>query len=345
MEKNKTSSLDFSLDHLVRMTDKIGLLEHCTYTIPNKKEGYSLDDNARALLVLLRTNKKHPEIPVLVNKYFKFILSAATKEGFHNDLNQNLEWNDKPGTREWFGRAMEALAETAIMDSGKKKLISLQVFDQQLPLIKKAESLRTKAHLIIALSKRLQINLSSNHLKTTIINLADDLVNAFEKHSEKLWRWFEDILTYDNTILPISLFYAYETTDNKKYFEVALESLNFLVEKTYHKNKECFSFPGNKGWMTKNGFTAIADQQPIEAGGMVEACVKAYLITKSKKYHELAWKAFEWYNGRNLLGLSLIDHKTGGIKDGLEENKVNQNEGAESILSYCLAILALKNIN
>ena len=152
-------------------------------------------------------------------------------------------------------------------------------------------------------------------------------------------------MTYDNGRLPMSLLIAYKQTKNKMYLEIAIESLDFLTEITYDNKKNYFSFPGNKGWFTKSGNRAKFDQQPIEAGTMVEVYVLAYELTKNEKYKELAKIALDWYYGKNILGIDVINEKTGGIYDGLEEKKINQNQGAESVLSYLLAAKEIEKLD
>lgn len=323
-----------SLKHILRMTDKIGILEHSVLTDPQKIYGYTVDDNARALQVILKIDYPISLKNRLAKIYLDFILSAKTENGFHNDLNKNLKWDDKPGFGDWFGRAMEAL-----LDTGKT---TLSTFDDQLPLIKRVKFPRTKAHLIIALCKRYELG-KQGIIGKEIINLCESLLQNYKTHSHKSWRWFENILTYNNAVLPMSLFYAFESTSNAEYLKVAEESLNFLIEKTYDKKGNYFSFPGNKGWVSKTEAN-IFDQQPIEAGTTVELLVKAYQVTKNKKYADYAKKALAWYSGKNILKLSLLDLESGGVKDGITKTGINQNEGAESILGYCLAVLAYNSI-
>jgi len=140
----------------------------------------------------------------------------------------------------------------------------------------------------------------------------------------------------------MALLTAYAATKNKVYLDVAIESLDFLTKKILDPAKDCFVYPGNKGWIDKFGKRAIFDQQPIEAGSMTEAYCLAFSVTKDSKYIELAIKAFDWYHGKNSLGLSMINPVTGGIYDGLMAEGVNLNQGAESVLSYLLGWAALR---
>jgi len=316
---------EFSLKHLVRLTDKVGLLEHCIITTPDPKEGYSVDDNARALMICQQlTGEDKEEIKNLAPIYLNFLLKAMDDKGFHQDMNEDLIWKDDAGIHEGFGRAMLALAGT-------------EYFNKLAHLIPTVKHSRVMAQLIVALAKRKSLN-----SRKELIVLADKLVGQYEKYADASWQWFEDILTYENSRFPFALFTAFEVTQNQKYLEVAKESLDFLIQYLYNFSEDCFSFTGNKGWSRKGNKSSVFGQQPVEAGGMVEVCCLAYKIIKEKKYLDFAHKAFEWYGGRNVKHLSLIDEESGGIKDGLESYGVNQNEGAESILSYILACLALR---
>jgi uncharacterized protein YyaL (SSP411 family) len=345
----------FSLKHVSRITDNIGIIEHCVFSTADRKEGYCVDDNARALLACLRVEGYEKETAQqLIPTYLKFLVRARDKKGFHQDLNSDLTWKDDAGVEDGFGRAMVALGETtlsALQDN--QKFTAAFIFDQQAFLIPTIKYPRVMAQTIIAISKRIKFSekRKSNSfkekpldLKKELIVLSDRLIKDYQKHSSESWRWYEDILTYENGRPPFSLFCAFQVTKNQKYLEVAKGSLDFLIEQTYDHSKNCFSFVGNKGWYQKGKKPAIFDQQPIEAGNMVEVCVKAYEVLKDPKYLHFAKTAFLWYLGKNILGLPMIDNLTGGVYDGLESQKVNQNEGAESVLSYILACLALKEI-
>ena len=336
----------FSLKHVSRITDHIGIIEHCIFAKPHLKEGYCVDDNARALLACLKVDGKEKKTAQqLIPTYLSFLVRASDKKGFHQDLNSDLTWKDDTGVQDGFGRAMVALGETTLSaPQDNQKFTAAFIFDQQTFLIPTIKYPRVIAQTIIAISKRIRYNKIPLDLKKELIVLSDRLIKDYQKHSSESWKWYEDIIAYDNGRLPLSLFCAFQVTKNQKYLEAAKESLDFLIEQIYDHSKDCFSFVGNKGWYPKDKKPAIFDQQPIEAGSMVEVCVKAYEVLKDPKYLHFAKTAFLWYSGKNILGLPMIDNLTGGVYDGLESQKVNQNEGAESVLSYILACLALKEI-
>lgn len=311
---------EFSLKHVLRLTDNIGILEHCDITTPNPKEGYAVDDNARALII----SRQVDGLRSLSSVYLNFILWAKDVKGFHQDMNADLTWKDDAGVHEGFGRAMVALAPT-------------DHFDQLAHLILTVTYPRVIAQLVMALSER---NLPAE--KNELLLLSNKLVDLYNQNADSSWKWFENILTYENARLPQAIFTAYAVTQNPEYLKIGKESLDFLIKESYDNQKDCFSFIGHLGWYPKGGAKSVFGQQPVEAGGMVEVCALAYKITQDKKYLDFANKAFEWYGGRNIDGINLIDTESGGIKDGLEPNGVNPNEGAESVLSYILACLALK---
>lgn len=354
---NKASP-GFSLDHIIRMTDNVGILEHCIFATPDRIEGYCTDDNARALQVSLRLNgsQEKEKIQKYIPVYLKFLLWARTKQGFHQDLNPNLTWKNDDGLGEGFGRAMAALAETAANGPVDLALPAALVFDWQSHLIRKPHSARVKAHLIWALLHRMRFKDnpewdmmrrfsaddgrsfgSKIDGKKMIRQLADEMVAEFEAEKRQDWCWFEKSLTYDNARLPWGLFGAFKATGDKKYLRAGLESLDWLIKKTWDEQKNCFSWIGNKGWWFRGKQRAVFDQQAIDAGSMVEACAVAGEASGKREYFAWAQAAYKWYTGKNILGINLVDERTGGVKDGLVKEGFNPDEGAESVLSYLIA--------
>ncbi len=325
-----------ALSHIIRLTTEDGIFEHCVLAIPDKSEGLSTDDNARALQLALRLGKDE-----LIPIYLKFLVSAHTPEGFHQDLNEDITWKDDGGVEEGYGRAMAALGEAATSAPEQdQRTTATSLFDKEELLAKKAIYPRVIAQIIIGLYYRMKIE--KNIYKADMKLLADKLAGLYLDNSDKSWRWYEDVITYDNGRLPLAMFYAYLNLGDEKYLKIAKESLDFLIESSYDNSKKVFSFPGFQGWYKKGGKSALFGQQPIEAGSMVEACVKAFEVTKEKKYLTFAKKAFSWYSGENIINKSLMDPETGGIYDGIEPGGVNPNEGAESVISYLLARISLE---
>lgn len=371
MKNNNFPPLGIFIDYLASITDEHGVLEHCIFSTPDLKEGYSIDDNARALQVIIRISSKEEKIKRLASIYLKFILSARTKNGFHNHLNQNFIWKKDDGVHEAFGRAMTALAETAnLSNNPQQQLTASYLFDEMSSLITSSKlkklSARTIAHLVTAFTHRISFEQNFPSLvktlnlrkkldgKVSVDNqkrnegllkeLSENLLSIYQEASDKNWKWFEPIISYDNGRLPFALLSAFESTNQKNCLNAGLESLDFLLFQTYDKKNDCFSFPGNKGWIVKGGKKVIFAQQPIEAGSTVEVCAMAYQLTQKREYLEFAKKAISWYSGQNLLQIPLINENTGGIHDGLEEWGINQNQGAESIITFLIASLETKRL-
>ena len=309
------------IDYLLKLTDKTGVIEHCIFDKPDYLEGYSVDDNARALQICLRFKNQYPILEKFLPVYFNFLKLALKDNVLYSDLNSDLSWqNNFELNGEHYGRTLAALGEMGNRD----------LFDQ----IYKSFITKTSPHQRVLG----QIILGLKYYHSEDIKIwADLLVEQYLKEKTDSWKWFESILSYDIGRLPTALLTAYEITNDIKYLEISLESLDFLTEIIFDKKLDCFVFPGNNGWITKNGTKAIFDQQPIEAGSATEAYSLAFKITKNKKYQDLALKAFSWYGGNNIIKANMIDPKTGGIYDGFNEKEKNLNQGAESVLSYLLA--------
>lgn len=323
--------IDKQIDYLINKTDKIGLSEHCVLDVPNYKEGYCVDDNARALQVCLRLKNQYSELENVLPVYLNFLKSALKEDHFNNDLNPDLSWQKSENLGEHYGRTLAALGE---LIKTEPKVIDL--FDKIYSLFAKKNSLfpRVSAQIILGLQ----------YYQTTDIKIwADALVDKYLKEKTGSWKWFEPIISYDSGRLPMALLTAYKITNEKKYLQIGLESLDFLTINIFDKKENYFNFPGNDGWISADR-KAIFDQQPIEAGSMVETYVLAYKITNNFKYKKLAIMAFDWYSGKNILKTSLINSKSGGIYDGLTKEGVNLNCGAESVLSYLLAYESIQSI-
>lgn len=327
--------IERQIDYLQKITDSVGLIEHCNIDQPNYNEGWCVDDNARALQLCLRYKNK--KLEKVKNIYFDFLKSALKNNGFYDDLNQDLTWQENFEIGgEHDGRSLAALGETINLDSelsGKAK----QMFDQIYEYIKQNTTLHTRVAA--------QTILGLQYYRSERIKFwAEKLVDIYNKESNSRWKWFNPEITYDNGRLPMAMLVAYQKTEKERYFNVANESLNFLTKLIFDKKNDCFSFPGNDGWFTKSGIRAKFGQQPVEAGSMVEVYTLAYEVTKNKKYKDLAEKAFEWFFGKNILGIKMIDEVTGGVYDGLEQNGANKNQGAESVLSYLIAAKEIEKL-
>ena len=330
------------LTHLKRLTDDTGIIQHAFYSVPDKKSGYTLDDNARALMFAVKYYRQHKDRDVysLVNTYLSFVHYAYMNNGkFHNFMAYDRHWLDEVGSSDSIGRAIWALGYTYCSQIDNSLCEMAQnIFDDVLDKLSDIDSLRAKAFIITGLYWYYRIN-PRKYIFEKIKEFADNLVDHYDRAATSSWGWFESYLTYANGKLPQALFYAYEVTRNKLYLEIATKSINFLTD-ILIIDKELILI-GNEDWYERDGIRAFYDQQPIDAGCMVEAYLTAYKITKQKHYYDKAWISFDWFFEKNSSKQIIYDTVTGGCFDGLPVSGVNRNQGAESTIVYLSAYLEL----
>ncbi|OGY21376.1 MAG: hypothetical protein A2113_04270, partial [Candidatus Woykebacteria bacterium GWA1_44_8] len=323
-----------------------GILQHTKYGIPHRSFGYSLDDNARALLAMVQAYKlfKKKEYLSLARIYLSFIIHAKEEGGFFRNF-QTFDHRFLPHvSQDSFGETMWALAET-FRNKIEPALSNTawELFSESEKTITKIKSPRAVAYLIIALYHALKSDPGNISFRQRLVKLTKFLLGLYEKNQDGSWNWFESVLTYANHILPAALFYSYRVLGEKKILEVAKRSLAFL-EKETHADEGIPSPIGSYGWYTKGGEKAGFDQQPVEAAYAVIANVAAAQATKNKRYYRSALEWFAWFHGNNIKKVNLYDKKTGGCFDGIGKFGPNLNQGAESVACYLLAYLELANL-
>lgn len=333
----------FDISHLKKMTKKYGILQFAKYDIPDISHGYTLDDNARALIVtnwILKEELLNGAVKRLNRKYFKLIQNSQKEDGyFINYFDEHFastSQNEDEMPEEPFGRAMWALAETITNPkiSTKTKNEARKIWTRASENFSNLKHLRPKAFVLKALSI-MSLSSRSDAMLGQIETLAEDLVHEYEAHKKKNWNWFESKVTYNNALLPESLALAYRATGKKQYLNIAKKTLSFLLKKTFMG--EVYVPIGQNGWHKHAGKRSMYDQQPEDPGSMVLALITMYEITREKKYLKFAKHVFAWFLGNNLNGIPLYNFKTAGVYDGLFEEGVNKNQGAESLVSYLLA--------
>jgi len=333
----------FLLTHIKRLTDDTGIIQHAKFGIPNLKEGYCLDDNARALLMVLLAYKqlKDPLALELSPIYLSYIHYMQNPDGtFRNFLSFNRNFLDEVGSEDSFGRAIWALGyllghtpNDSYSHTGK-----LMFFDA-IPNFEKLQSIRGIANTMIGISYYLKSNPSDDEMTERLRNLTNKLIKHYEDNNTHEWKWFESLLTYDNGILPLALLHSAEILDNGKITEIAMETMDFLTD---HTLKDGYlSIIGNKEWYKKDGERSMFAQQPIDALAMVLMFHQAFLLTKDKEYLSKLFTSFMWFLGENDIRMSLYDFETKGCCDGFENYGVNRNQGAESSLAYLISHLTV----
>lgn len=322
--------------HVFRMTDDTGMFQHALYGVPDPSEGYTTDDNARALIMaalLFEMTGKHNYLD-LVGRYLGFLLYAQNGSWFRNFMDYDRRFAEERGSQDCFGRCIWALGFTAscpCLPAGIRDTAQAML-RRNIPGCNELSFLRSKAYAIIGLNH--WYNKRSRELLT---KLALDLGTAYEHCAGTRWKWYEETVTYCNAVLPRAMLAAHEATGEKRYLEIGLESLDFLLDATFAGGM--FRPVGCKGWFPRGQTPAEFDQQPVEACETLLACLSAYKQTGEKAYCDRAQCCIEWYSGKNSLGISLIDPDTGGCMDGLTPEGLNRNEGAESLISWMIASL------
>jgi glycosyltransferase involved in cell wall biosynthesis len=338
---------ELNLDHLARMTDSTGVFQHAMFTVPNFSEGYCTDDNARAfiLAVLLDELEEEPErTRTLATTYAAFLNHALDLQSkrFHNHLSFDRRWLDEQGSEDCHGRALWALGLGAGRSPYRSfQAMSGQLFAQALPTVTDFTSPRAWAFALIGIHEYLR-RLSGDRLVRQIREgLAGRLMELYSKAAQTDWPWFEEELTYDNAKLAHALILSGEDMGQQPLVDRGLQALRWLAEIQTSEHGH-FRPIGSNGFFRRRGTRANFDQQPIEAQAMVSACLEAHRVTAEPWWYEQAQHAFDWFLGWNDLGLELYAPNTGGCRDALHVDRVNNNEGAESTLAFLLSLAEMR---
>ena len=332
-----------SIKHLLRLSDSTGIMQHAIYSFPDFHHGYCTDDNARALIltVLLENLElEAAELTRLSEIYASSLQYAFNPDNkrFRNFMGLNRAWLEPMGSDDSHGRALWALG-TCVGRSQRRDLQAwaAQLFDRSLSSILDTTSPRAWALALLGIHEYFR-RFNGDRIAAQIRDtLTKRLVDLFETNASDDWPWFEDVVSYANAALPHVLILGGRWTENSRAFEIGLKTLRWLV--SVQKSPLGHFRPiGSNGFYHRGAKPAEFDQQPIEAHCTVSACLEAYRSTNDASWHEEARLAFEWFLGRNDLGLSLYDPATGGCCDGLHVDRVNLNQGAESTLAYLMAL-------
>jgi glycosyltransferase involved in cell wall biosynthesis len=336
---------ELRLDHLLRMTDDTGIIQHATFTVPARQTGYCVDDNARALIVALASQRLHrsPETAKLVSTYLAYLHFAQTAQGgFDNFLGYDRVCVKGDESDDCLGRAIWALG-TAVKqadDEGQRRLAK-QMFAQALPRVTKLGP-RGTASTMLGLCAFLGAEPGHGAFKELLAQLTAKLVACYQDEATDDWNWFEPTLTYDNALLPLALFRSYGIAGDRAALRVGRESLDFLEQICFASGR--LVLVGNAGWHSRGGEKAHADEQPTDAAAFVLAFRGAHLATGDPHHLRRMRESFAWFLGANRLRSALYNFTSGGCGDGLGAASVNQNEGAESTISFLLSLQEMMDL-
>jgi glycosyltransferase involved in cell wall biosynthesis len=336
--------------HLLALTDDTGILQHAIFSVPNTREGYTTDDNARALIVSTQLDETsidggYGEHLNLSRRYLSFLWLAFHSESgrFRNFLGYDRQWLENVGSEDSHGRALWALGSVLgrSQDAGLRGATG-RLFEAAVPAVLTFSSPRAWAFSILGLQAYLDWFPGDRAMQGIRNALANRLLDIYDRCRSDQWHWFEESLSYSNARLPQALILTGWRSNNKQMVEAGIESLEWLVAAQRRGGVETFVPIGSDGFFAQGKEKARFDQQPVEACATVSVCQEVYRLTKDDRWQTEAQRAFRWFLGENDLLASLYDPITGGCRDGLHPDRVNENQGAESTISFLMALLDMQ---
>ncbi len=338
---------DVNLDHVALMTDQTGMLQHCTFNVPSYGDGYCLDDNARALLVtaLIDVGTGHDKtLNALASRYLAFVSHAFDHERgrFRNFMSYTRQWSEVQGSEDSHARAIWALGTVVgrAGDAGRQRLAN-QLFHAALPAVSQFTSPRAWAYALLGIAEYLRAFGGETRVQARQSLLAERLLDLYRDVSTPAWPWFEERATYCNARLSQALIVSGRTLERMDMMDAGLRSLEWLSA-TQCTDDGYFAPIGSNGFFPRGGQMAAFDQQPVEACAMVSASLDAARATDDARWPAGARRAFTWFLGENQLQRPLYDAATGACRDGLHADRANENQGAESTLSFLQALLEMR---
>ena len=335
------------IDHLRRLTDDVGIIQHARFIVPQREHGYCTDDNARALIAVLIAQDIVADADGALRdlncRYLSFLCHAfhGEKERFRNFMGYDRRWLEDVGSEDCHGRAVWSLGlAVALEKSTELGDVALGLFKKSVPTLTRFTSPRAWAFGLVGMQAHLRRFEGDSEIRRCREVLARRLYDAFLSHAADEWPWIENTLTYDNGKIPQALLAAGTFLKNEGMIDAGLRSLEWLFRMQTGDKGE-FAPIGNRGWYPRDGERAWFDQQPIEAQSLAEAAIEAFKLTQDEKWLSEARRCLEWFLGRNDLNIPLYDYNTGGCRDGLGVDGANRNQGAESTVAWLLSLLQM----
>jgi glycosyltransferase involved in cell wall biosynthesis len=339
-----------NIAHMLNLTDDTGILQHAIFSVPNSSEGYTTDDNARALIVSTLLDEDPARTGILdrsqlSSRYLAFLwLAFNTETGrFRNFLGYDRQWTEYCGSDDSHGRALWSLGKVL----GHSRNAGLRgaagrLFEAAVPATLTFTSPRAWAFCILGMQAYLDWFPGDRAIQGVRNTLANRLLDIYERSHSATWRWFEKSLSYSNARLSQALILAGWRSGNQRMIEAGMDSLKWLVAEQHRDDPEVFVPIGSNGFFIEGSEKARFDQQPVEACATVSACLEVFRLTEEGHWFEEAQRVFRWFLGKNDLRVPLYDTTTGGCRDGLHPDRINENQGAESTLSFLMALLEMQ---
>ncbi|OQA87762.1 MAG: GDP-mannose-dependent alpha-(1-2)-phosphatidylinositol mannosyltransferase [bacterium ADurb.Bin236] len=351
LEKTSPELPQIKLDHLFRMTDDTGMLQHAKYVVPDRVHGYCTDDNARALIASLmgmNLASDNGEVFDLACRYMSFLYQAFNEETerFRNFMSYDRRWAEDTGSEDSHARAVWGLGMTVGLSENKELTrVALGLFEKALPALLSMTSPRAWAFGLVGIHAYLRRFGGDSEVRRIREELASRLFTAYRENASEDWPWIENIVTYANAKIPHALLLSGQWLGRDEMVDAGLRSLEWLVKTQTCRDNGHFAPIGNRGWLTREGCVkARFDQQPIEAMNMIEASIEAWNMTGDGKWLDTAGMCFNWFLGRNDLNTPIYDYTTGGCRDGLTPDGANDNQGAESTLAWLLSLMFMHSL-
>ena len=339
---------EIDLRHVRALTDDTGILQHAVFNIPRYEDGYCLDDNARALLLMTLLEEDGTDdrttTRALGSRYVAFVNYALDRSSgrFRNFLSYGRHWLEPQGSEDSHGRAVWALgAVIGRADDPGRHSLAGDLFHAALPAVTRFTSPRAWAYVLLGIEEYLRAFQGDSSVESVREDLTTRLFGLLQRSSGRDWSWFEDSVTYCNARLSQALIVSGARMRRTDVVDGGLGSLDWLVSLQLSAHGD-FAPIGCNGFLARGGAAAAFDQQPVEACTVTSACLTAYGTTGDARWMEHGARAFDWFLGQNVLQQWLYDPSTGGCRDGLHADRVNRNQGAEATVSFLLALCEMR---
>ncbi len=343
-----TAAPQVKLDHFLSMCDDTGLFQHAVRSVPDRSHGYCVDDNARALLVACALNTPGElRLPEALTARLAAFVQHAWNPGtrrFRNFMSFERRWLEEAGSEDSHGRALWALGECARSDaSPSRRRWAASLFAEALPTVEDFHSPRAWAFALLGLDAYCIAVAEDSRATELRRRLADRLMSILASVETQDWVWFEEGLSYDNARLPQALIATGISIGATHYIAAGLRSLRWLMT-LQTSAAGVFRPVGSDSFGDTRTPPRAFDQQPLEAAATISACLAAWRADGDPKWKADATRAFAWFLGSNDLAAPLVDPETGGCRDGLHPDRVNENRGGESVVSYLLSLTEIRHL-
>ncbi|MFG1420928.1 glycosyltransferase family 4 protein [Roseixanthobacter liquoris] len=339
---------NLQLSHFLSMCDDTGLYQHAVHSVPDRSHGYCVDDNARALLLACALNApgEAPLPEVLTSRFAAFVQHAWNPDvaRFRNFMSFDRRWLEDRGSEDSHGRTLWALGTCARLDdNASRRRWAADLFAVALGTVEGFSSPRAWAFTLLGLDAYCAAYEDDAKARRMRLLLADRLMALMAAVETKDWVWFEEGLSYDNARLPQALILTGVSSGTPDYVEAGLRALRWLVT-LQTATTGVFRPVGTEGFANVRALPEAFDQQPVEAAAAISACLTAWDADGDPTWRDEAERAFAWFFGSNDLSASLVDIETGSCRDGLHRDRPNENRGGESVVSFALSVIEMRQL-